>query len=139
MVDVWKKYWNPEGKWEDFNLPHWSEVSIECPRYNVCPCCGGRRVSYGATYPPYELLDSRWVGDTDYCVDTNTIADPTCELCRGRTYRGPSLLEVCGHVFSYHNLPKIAALPGVRVCRAPDVILFQADGFEGMAMGVQND
>lgn len=54
---------------------------------------------------------------------------------------GPSNFNVQGVLMCYSRLKPIAALPNVQVSIAPQslqnpCILFKADGFEGIAMGL---
>jgi len=107
--------------------------------WSKCPACGNRRVSLGETYPPMDTHEQRMaLVMQDYDVDTNTVRDQSCSLCKGSSYPGPSVASICGVRLMSFDLQRIVSLPDVRVCRGNSgkCILFRAGGFEGVAMGL---
>ncbi len=148
MEKVWGQYWHP-GRFVPFELPAVDSPLLVAPAKNdwggVCPLCDDRRLSFGDSYPA--SIDET---PKDYDPDDNTYRDPSCPLCRGNAFYGPSQLIVEGVRMSYSRLKPIAALPNVRVARnlrAPDKsafceiagpLVFKADGFEGLAMGISD-
>lgn len=142
LTGIWDTLWRPD-KFADFSLPRISELTHRpCNGYAVCPVCGNRRVSYGPHYPTdYETAENL----PDYDPDDNTIRDVSCQACRGREYRGPSVLLIQGIPFQYHRIKKLAMVPNCRVSvtgtikhpanKHPSPLLcFQGDGFNGLAM-----
>lgn len=141
--EVWDKHRHAAGEWRGFSLPPPAHAPlIHTPlteQYGgTCPYCLVRRVSLGDLYPESEQEER---GLPSYDPDDNTVGDASCPDCRGRTYYEPSCLLVEGVVMDYAKLPRIAALPGVQVARGRlrDSIVFRADGFDGVAMGMVTD
>lgn len=135
---AWKKYWVPQGAFREFELPHWSHASVTPARtWGHCPECGDRRVSYGDCYPPADALNNKnWVLAHDYDIDDNTVRDKSCAVCRGKEWKGPCQIRVLGHLHDYWRLKRILSLPSGRIASAPECLLFVADGFEGVSMGL---
>lgn len=137
----WDKYWHPAGEFIPYHLPPIDTLTLgRNGDYGVCPLCSGRRVSVGEHYPTYEWTESREAFLRDYDIDDNTTLDKSCELCSGKLYDGPWQVRVAGVLMDYSRLKPIAALPNVRVSATTGekAILFLADGFEGMAMGMND-
>jgi hypothetical protein len=142
MQRVWDRYWHPAGEFVPFELP-----AIDSPRLlkpdgkfliGVCPLCDNRRISFGDKYPSEEEFESL----SDWDVDDNTCRDQSCPLCHGKNFEGPSELMVRGVRMIYSRLKPLAALPNVRVAgnilqeSTEGPLVFMADGFEGLAMGL---
>lgn len=145
VESLWKSLWHPQ-KWTPFVLPEYSRLTHKAS-YPLCPECGNRRISCGEAYPTREWLESQEASDYDYDVDDNSIRDQSCPACRGKDYREASIVMIAGEPFEYFPMRRIAALPNVRVTisraiheeksiQPSRVLLFQADGFEGMAMPI---
>lgn len=134
VTQVWDSHWRPSAEWRsltDDDLRPTERVT------GACPHCGDRRVSFGEHYPTdQEHADAL----LDWDPDDNTIRDSSCEHCRGREYTGPSCVRIGGTVHQSWTMRRILALPNPRVCGVPDrnfgVVLFLADGFEGISMGM---
>lgn len=142
VEECFNKYWNP-GEWRPFELPPIESLvkyPVEMDKTGMCPLCGDRWIFLGDRYPNEDEMEHLRL-TASYDVDTNEIRDTSCQLCHGRDYYGPSSLEVCGVLLSYHRLKPIAAIPGVMVAanqnRDQDSpILFRGCGIDGMAMGL---
>jgi len=135
---VWSEYWNPTGSWVPLVESGMMIPTIEMKDYNVCPECGMRRVSLGDYYPDPD--DPRIM--LDYDPDDNSIRDVSCVLCRGRDYNGKSVSCVLGVRHVSFGLRRIAVLPNAMVCRSASndsAVLFRADGFEGISLGIVPD
>jgi hypothetical protein len=134
---AWSAHWRPGG-W----IPLTPENSVaNCSeRASVCPECGDRRVFLGDNYPDFaDPVVDAYLTRMQYDPDANTIGDKHCGTCHGMEYRGPSTTEICGVYHSTFLMKRILALPGVRVAAsvsAPNTLLFRAEGFEGVSMGV---
>lgn len=142
VVRCWSEHWHPAGAFKPFDLPPVESLTLGGNSdFGTCPLCSGRRKFLGDMYPDWDWCDSWKARSVDYDVDTNTTLDPSCELCHGRTYHGPWKLRVDGVLCDYSELKPIAALPNVRITRSTQdsCLLFVADGFEGMAMGMHDD
>lgn len=139
LDELYRSHFTGSGSWRDFELPDWRKCENPNSDIYSCPECGGRRVSLGEYYPDNDWITSSSAEELDYDVDDNTTRDPSCNVCHGKTWRGPSLLVVSGVHFEYSRLKAMAALPNVRVARSAqdDAIVFRADGFEGIAMGMR--
>lgn len=143
MQKCWGEYWHP-GHFVPFELPPVdSPLLVTCQGgyCGICPLCDDRRISFGDRYPA--SLDEVPIG---YDPDDNTYRDPSCPLCRGsEDFSGPSQLIVQGVRLSYSRLKPLAALPGLRVAgnvrqhTTEGPLVFKADGFEGMAMGISSE
>jgi len=138
LDELYRSHFTGSGVWRAFELPDWRKCVNPNSDFYSCPECGGRRVSLGEYYPDNDWITSSAAEELGYDVDDNTTRDPSCGLCYGKTWRGPALLVVAGVHFEYSRLKPIAALPNVRVARSAhdDAIVFRADGFEGIAMGI---
>lgn len=143
VESCWESFWHP-GEFVPLELPAVDAPSLVIPPAGsgVCPLCDDRRLSFGDRWPSEEEIEA--VRDWD--VDDNTYRDPNCPLCRGRDFKGPSALRVGGILMNYSQLKPIAALPNVRISANRKYegdhfgpLLFRADGFEGMAMGLAKD
>lgn len=148
VLNLWDHYWHHDG-FVPLELPHPDTLTLgACHDCAVCPYCDDRRISLGAEYPDFDKYGRALVGP-DYDIDTNTIRDKSCPACHGRTYLGPWQINISGVLLNYSRLKPIAALPNVRVAATkapslypactrhdPDLLLFSADGFEGMTMGM---
>lgn len=140
--EAWRNHWKPESCFRPFELPSIESGKLLVPKptrlgwspTGTCPLCDDRRISFGEFYP--ESFDDVPPG---YDPDDNTYRDPSCPLCHGLDYSGPSRLYINGVLMSYSRLKPIAMLPNVRIAMSavPHCLLFQADGFEGAAMGIE--
>ena len=138
---LWKELWLPG----DFRPLDIGTLPLRRTEYPRCPYCGDRRISLGECYPPADWLESREAGDYGYDVDDNSIRDKSCTACHGLDFQGPSVVDFGDDVFMDRwRLNPIIALPNVEWSmsqinheRAP--LLFRADGFEGMCMGIKPD
>lgn len=136
VEQCWKRLWHP-GVFRDVCLPHWSKAAIPHDHGGLCPECGNRRISAGESYPSDD--DIQKLHDYDYEIDTNTYRDPSCEVCKGRCFKGPTMIEIDGVTLCYWRAKKVLELPSCRVSRSKadtDALLFVADGFEGVLMGL---
>lgn len=144
LDQLYRSHWEGCGELVPFELPDWRKACIvpQDQSYSfTCPECCGRRVSMGDHYPPQEWLDGREASDYEYDIDDNTIRDKMCPACKGKDWHGPSILIVDGVRFEYARLKAVAALPNVRVARSgfgtgDEAIVFRAEGFEGVSMGI---
>lgn len=142
--EVWDKFYTfDEWKAIPFEMPDIRSCRLR-KNYDdrgTCPKCGGRRISYGESYPTNEWASSGLAFVCDYDVDTNTVLDESCTTCKGRRYNGPWIVDVCGVPMSYSRLRPIAALPCVRVMASErkGALIFAAEGFEGIALGIMED
>lgn len=147
VLECWDATWLPERRFEPFALPRVDQLTLGANGdYGTCPLCSGRRKFLGSEYPDGEWFDSEDAYVKDYDIDDNTTLDPSCELCHGKLYNGPWQVMIRGVLMDYSRLKPIAALPcvqlssrlGVRVAggMTGDALLFIADGFEGIAMGM---
>jgi hypothetical protein len=148
VTSLWQTLWLPSGEFRPFERPAVESLGWKCRQYNICPACGGRRVPWdgvGEIYPSNEAAQAMRIEGRDYDVDDNTTLDPACELCRGKTYDGPSLLKIGSSLFSAAMLLPLWDLPGLKIAlREPMLdsfrrqtispLLFTADGFEGAVM-----
>lgn len=145
IVDVWSHHWKPSGKFRpltpDDIIPTESAHITGC-----CPHCGDRRVSFGEYFPTdQDAADSL----PDWDPDDNTMRDVSCEHCHGRAFHGPSLVRIDGVLHQSWTLRRILALPNPRVCASAAItggssglyqsLLFTADGFDGISMGMEDD
>lgn len=143
VISAWELYSKPASRWCRESLPKPSELTLVMKtghyHFGVCPECDGRRLSLGDRFPTEAELE----GLHDYDVDDNTVLDPSCPMCRGNYWRGPSLVDLCGVKIQYGYARKMFCLPGVEFARSsfedPDVLLFRANDFEGVCMGVRSD
>lgn len=139
VAECWERYWRPATPFRQLVLPRIDELTITL-EYGICPLCDGRRIFLGSEYPPMgESGEPDGRTYPDYDCDTNTIADKSCALCRGRPYHGPQCVDVGGVKMQYTRLKPICALPNVVAARSdadPMCMLFMAEGFDGLAMGV---
>jgi len=140
--DIWSSHFEPDGKWRPLTLDDIAPTKV-CPLSCVpCPECGGRRISLGDTYPDFEdpVVDAM-MHKKGYDVDDNSILDANCKTCRGMNYHGKSIFLFNGIEHATHACRRIVALPNVRVCQSrfvPEAMLFRADGFEGISLGLGN-
>jgi hypothetical protein len=141
VIAAWHSYWRPDSAWVRDGLPAVADLKI-CTPFGVCPLCEGRRI----VLPEFPNFDDRQVDATmsrlGYCIDDNSVGDESCPQCRGRDdYSGPALVDLCGAHVYYRYAKLMHTLPGVQFCRSEveDVVLFRADEFEGIAMGVIRD
>jgi hypothetical protein len=145
MDCVWQRLWHP-SEFVPFELPPVDSPLLVKPLpvgnfmgMGTCPLCDDRRISFGEHYPS-SLDEERTL--PGYDPDDNTYRDPSCPLCRGMDFTGPSELIVQGVRMNYSRLKPIAALPNVRVAgnlrhvESGGPLVFKADGFEGLAMGL---
>lgn len=145
IAKVWDDWFHPVGQWRPLTLED-IEPTLPDNGVGVCWECGDRRVPYGEEYP--ELTE--WGGFTDprcsrlgYDIDDNTIRDESCPRCKGLDYGHKTLTVLFGQDHQSHNLRRIVALPNVMVCESANHwdrhapgLLFRADGFEGIALGL---
>lgn len=139
VESTWVKFWQPVGPWKPL-----SEVSIRPVPVDgfaaACPECGERRVSLGDTYPDLaDEAEAERVYRLGFDVDDNSIRDASCGTCHGLEYRGPTVASVLGVPHSAFLMKRITALPNAKVCRSGfdgRAILFAADGYEGISLGL---
>lgn len=135
---VWPEYWHHNGQWRPLEPGDIRPtiVDVDC----VCPDCGGRRVSLGDNFPDFsDPVADAMIHRLGYDVDDNSIRDASCMTCRGLKYAGPNITEICGVLHQTFRLRRILALPNVQVTRSlanRHALLFRADGFEGISLGV---
>lgn len=134
---VWRDLWLPD-QW--IPLSELDQSPKDSVNSGLCPECGGRRIQL-KEYP--NINDpgfSGYVGP-DWDPDENTIGDRSCKTCRGEEFSGPSISRICGIQHNTYSLKRIAAIPDVKVCRSrsekwKEALLFKADGFEGISLGM---
>jgi len=137
VLSVWENYKSAAPRWRQLTPDDLRPTEFV---NGSCPECGDRRVSFGEEYPTDETAAFEL---PDWDVDDNSIRDISCPLCHGREYSGPSCVRICGVLHSSWDLRRIVALPNPTVCHSvyhgdlrQKVILFRADGFEGISVGV---
>lgn len=142
IEQVWSEWWQPQD-FQPFHLPPVESLTLLPDQRwgGTCPVCDDRRISIGDRYPQ---SNDEAAELPEYDPDDNTIRDASCPLCRGRAYYGPCRVRLCGRLMDYSRVKPIAALPNVRVAATKHYhpespLLFVADGFEGMAMGLIED
>ena len=136
-LGVWKKHWKPFSLWttadEDFLRPQFYDPDATCPE------CGDRRVSCGDTFPDLSAPQA-WekLQSLEYDMDEDTIRDESCPVCRGRTANQPNVVELWGERYDAFGLKRLLALPNLKVANSimRGCLLFQADGFEGITLGM---
>ena len=145
IAKVWSDWFQPVGQWRPLTLED-IEPTLADDGVGVCWECGDRRVSYGEGYP--ELNEWGQFADEGcsrlgYDIDDNTIRDESCPRCNGRDFGHKTLTVLFGQDHQSHNLKRILALPNVMVCESANHwdrhapgLLFRADGFEGIALGL---
>jgi hypothetical protein len=57
-------------------------------------------------------------------------------VCKGKHWTGPSEIQISGILHDYWRLKQIMRLPSVKISTTKEAILFKADGFEGISMGL---
>jgi hypothetical protein len=141
---IWESWFRPAQQWRQLT-PDDIQPTI-ADGIGMCFECGDRRVSYGDEYPDLNewgyFTDER-CGRLGYDIDDNTIRDESCPTCKGLAYGHKNITVICGQEHQSHNLKRILALPNAMVCpselhmdkHAPG-LLFRADGFEGIALGL---
>jgi hypothetical protein len=144
VQQVWDCWFRPAPQWRPLT-PSDIEPTAQ-DEVGRCWLCGDRRVSYGPDFPEVnefgQFADER-CNRLGYDIDNNTIRDESCPRCKGRDFGHNTLCELFGQEHQSHNLRRIVALPNVMVCaslhhpeqHAP-ALLFKADGFEGIALGL---
>ncbi len=140
VIAAWETY-KPVGQWSVEGLPSISELTDKPNEWScgICPLCDDRRISLGEHYPDFTDPQIKAEVDAmDYDIDDNTVRDPSCPLCHGKNYRGPWTVTYRGVKLSYGYAKKIFTLPGVQLAPAATshCLLFRADEFEGIAMGL---
>lgn len=142
VPQVWEDYWHPKQQWVPLTPESAKPVeSYKKIMWQPCPQCdSAASVSLGTEYPDFsnQQID-RDITRFGYDVDTNCIRDKSCPVCHGLDYNGPSVAVVDGVRHSAYLLKRILALPGAEVCQSqsmPQAILFRANGFEGISVGV---
>jgi hypothetical protein len=147
---TWKTMWLPSGEFRPFERPAVESLQWKwrAKGEDECPACGGRRVPWdgvGKEYPSEEQWEAMSAEGREWDIDNNTTLDPSCELCHGKTYDGPSLLKIGAAFFKMSILLPLWDLPGLKIAlREPMLdsferkvyqpLLFRADGFEGLVM-----
>lgn len=127
IADIWRAHWNHGGQW----VPVQEYLTPTLHNDDDCPECGDRRIDHGDDWPILTNL-------LDYDPDTNTSRDPSCVLCKGRSYPGLNVCVIDGVHHNAFKLRRIAALPNAVICPSlsvADSLLFKADGFEGISLG----
>lgn len=131
VIDVWNYHWHP-GDWRPLTPD--MLVPKETDRVTgLCPYCGDRRVSFGEHWPTDQVAADQL---PDWDADDNTIRDISCVHCNGKEYTGPSCVRIGDVHHQVWPMRRILALPNPRVCATDETILFKADGFEGMSLGI---
>lgn len=133
---IWGKYWQPTGQWKPLTL---EDIQPTIEHWCLCPDCGSRRIEL-PEYPDLSdpIVNARY-HRMAYDVDDNSIRDTSCKTCRGSDEKKPSAAEILGVRHSTWFARRILNLPNAKVCRTqfiPEALLFVADGFEGVSLGV---
>lgn len=142
--ETWSKWFRPKAQWRPLTLEDIQPT--ESNDYAVCFECGDRRISLGDAWPELnkwgEPEDKR-LKELGWDVDDNTIRDDACHRCRGRCVGHVNVTVMFGHQHQAHQLKRILALPNPMVCASgfepaehAQCLLFRADGFEGIALGL---
>lgn len=141
VIEVWDAFYRPT-QWRDLTP---DDLIPTEGVTGLCPYCGDRRVSFGVQWP----TDQEYADDLpDWDPDDNTIRDKSCKHCHGCYYEGPSCVRIGGILHDSWRLRRILALPNPRVCAAAVVsdderisraIVFKADGFEGISLGIYKE
>lgn len=145
IAKVWSDWFQPVGQWRPLTLED-IQPKFADEFGGVCWECGDRRVPYGGEYPEInewgQFVDER-CNRLGYDIDDNSIRDESCPRCKGRSYGHETLAVLFGQEHQSHNLRRILALPNVMVCESANHwkrhalgLLFRADGFEGIALGL---
>lgn len=144
VIGVWDYHWNPSKKWQPLTPD--DVIPTETDRVTgMCPYCGDRRVSLGEHFPADQEHADELLRKLDWDVDDNTIRDESCEHCHGRDYEGPSCVRIVGVEHQAWTMRRILSLPNVHVCPGSynrhrwgdsEPLLFKADGFEGISLGM---
>lgn len=137
MQDVWRKFWRPSARFRRFKFVSPDELTLTA-KYSVCPECCGREISLGREYPTKEQWSEFAAKGLIYDPDENTVSDENCPRCFGRTYTGPSQLQIGGRRFNYAMLKPIWSLGEVQASesREDGALLFVSGEFEGIVMAV---
>lgn len=142
--ETWGKWFRTKSQWRPLTLEDIQPT--ESNDYAACFECGDRRISLGEEWPElceYGIPRDKRINELGWDVDDNTIRDDSCPRCRGRAVGHLNVAVLFGQEHQSHNLKRIIALPNVMVCpselsldkHAPG-LLFRADGFEGIALGL---
>lgn len=134
VPSIWRDHWHP-----DQFVPLTEELMrpVANSEYPLCPKCGDARIDFTPDHRNPDHVELCRVYDFD--PDEFTIRDKSCDVCHGLEYAGPDIADICGMLHRAFLLRRIAALPNARVCRSrsvPTALLFQADGFEGISLGI---
>lgn len=142
VLRVWSDHWNPVTQWRPLT-PDDLVPTVSPKNYDVCPDCGNRRISLGDRFP--QSIEEQ-ASLPHYDPDDNTIRDASCQTCKGIECSVPTCCEVEGVIHSAYTLKRILALPNPQICvsLSPEThrhsfrehLLFRADGFEGISLGV---
>jgi hypothetical protein len=140
---IWESWFRPARQWRQLDP---SDIEPTHDGIGVCWECGDRRVSLGESYPELDEWGSfsdKRLYRLDYDIDDNTIRDESCPRCKGMDSGHKTVAVLFGQEHQSHNLKRIIALPNVMVCpselsleRHAPGLLFRADGFEGIALGL---
>jgi len=143
---VWEAWFRPKAQWRPLTPDDIVPTAIN--DYAKCFECGNRRISLGDRYPELNEYGSpaeQRMHDLGWDVDDNTIRDESCPTCRGRSFGHKNVAVLFGHNHQAYELKRILALPNVMVCQSgfePEEhaqgLLFRADGFEGVALGLMD-
>ncbi len=142
--NVWGRWFKPASQWRPLTPADIQPtVESDCAE---CFTCGDRRVSIGDEYPEFTsdgVLKYSWLRRLQYDCDDNTIRDESCPACRGLSTGHKNIAVLFGEEHRAHSLKRILALPNVLVCKSEfdpkehaPALLFRADGFEGIALGL---
>lgn len=136
---VWNDYWSPSRQWRPLTVEDIQPTVLSPDSCGHCPECGDRRITL-SEYPDFNdpVVNAR-VRELGYDIDDNSIFDESCPMCRGGKYDGPNVTMIAGVPHWGFFAKRIAALPNVEVCRGQNTaltVLFRADGFEGISLGV---
>lgn len=144
VQQVWDCWFRPASQWRPLT-PSDIEPTAQ-DGVGKCWLCGDRRVSYGPDFPEvneFGQFEDERCNRLGYDIDTNTIRDESCQRCKGRDFGHDTLCVLFGQEHQSHNLRRIVALPNVMVCTSEfnpkkhaSALLFRADGFEGIALGL---
>lgn len=143
-IGVIESCWDPRAKFVPLSELDLTPT-IRRDDFGLCPECGNRQIPY-----PEE---SEWPDDPyaahrmRFDVDDSTMGDPSCKVCNGQPYEGPTLVNVCGVTHSAWYLKRVAAIPDVEVAMVTarvrsyahlsgHCIQFRSEQFRGLSLGV---
>jgi len=141
--EIWANWFRPAQQWRRLTSEDIQPTVEDC---GPCFVCGDRRVSAGEFQPEwdyYGVLTDKTMRSLDYDCDDHTIRDASCGHCKGQSNGHNNIAVIFGQEHKAYDLKRILALPNAMVCESewhPDKhapgLLFRADGFEGIALGL---